>query len=149
MKELFVPYALAIQLKEKGFQEPCLAYYQVSKLFSEGYKLNYIQYEEDNPLINNMLSKDISAPLYQQVIDWFRENYEIYISSFIQFQNKIEDECEEEIIYIYELMSLTKTRKEELSYHPYVEDSNYFENSKDQSYYGSLNEVIEEALRLI
>ena len=28
MKHLFVPYEIAKQLKEKGFNEPCLAYYQ-------------------------------------------------------------------------------------------------------------------------
>lgn len=30
MKHLFVPYKLALELKEKGFDEPCLGFYSSS-----------------------------------------------------------------------------------------------------------------------
>lgn len=64
---LFVTYELALKLKEKEFDEPCFAYYQDTY----GLHLQYIKHEDKNPLINNANTDAIiSAPLYQQVIDW-------------------------------------------------------------------------------
>jgi hypothetical protein len=66
MKDLFVPYELAVKLKEKGFEKPVLAFYDVddatfSKPFTE-----LENYNDSGSLV--------SAPLWQQVIDWLRED---------------------------------------------------------------------------
>lgn len=75
MKHLFVPYELAVKLKEKRFDEYCLAYFEVNKNFRG------IWSEEMNPVDNSALfDGEISAPLYQQVIDWFDEKHQIIIS---------------------------------------------------------------------
>ena len=78
MNHLFVPYKIALQLKEKGFNEDCLAYYQ-QKLGAE--VLRFIWEEDTNPF-NNLLSDTITAPLYQQVIDWFRETHNLVINVY-------------------------------------------------------------------
>jgi hypothetical protein len=62
----FIPYEQALELKELGFDEPCLgAYYQkelrIVHLESKPTQLDYI----------------ILAPLYQQAFRWFRENYKL------------------------------------------------------------------------
>ena len=65
----FIPYEQALELKELGFDEPCLAFYN-------GKFLDSTDYDFDNGT-----SKDIGlcivAPLYQQAFRWFREKYEL------------------------------------------------------------------------
>jgi len=74
MKHLFVPYELAVKLKEKGFDEECLGYFDVDKGYTLGY---YLCYREES--FNSFLSEGIAAPLYQQVLDWLREKHDIHI----------------------------------------------------------------------
>jgi hypothetical protein len=70
MEKEFVTYEQALALKELGFDEDCLAFYN-------GKFLNSTDYNFDN---GN--SKDIglciTAPLKQQVFRWFREKYELH-----------------------------------------------------------------------
>jgi hypothetical protein len=59
MEKEFVPYEQALDLKELGFDEPCLMYYD--------YSLSLVEsgvYE-------------CKAPLYQQCWRWFREKYDL------------------------------------------------------------------------
>lgn len=75
MKDQFVTYEIAKHLKELGFNEPCFAGYCLDKTFAE----------PDNELNcfrnRNRSGEEISAPLWQQVIDWLREKhgYLIYV----------------------------------------------------------------------
>lgn len=71
MKNLFVPYGLALKLKEKGFNEPCLALFNNSdKPVIAG----------NTPVFNSKTEDDsiICVPTYQQVVDWFRINKDLY-----------------------------------------------------------------------
>ena len=89
MKKQFVTYEIALKLKELGFDEECLAYYDINILFPveqplpdefNTTKTNNIYYDNDfhYPLIK--LEDDIIiAPLYQQVTDWFRKKHNIHI----------------------------------------------------------------------
>ena len=75
MKEQFVTYEIALKLKELGFDESCFGYYGIQ---------NEIKYEISyNSDPNLQKRKFISAPLWQQVIDWFREKYDIVIQPII------------------------------------------------------------------
>jgi len=69
MNKEFIPYEQALEIKELGFNEPCLAFYNGKFLESTDYDFD------------NLTSKDIGlcifAPLYQQVFRWFREKYGI------------------------------------------------------------------------
>jgi hypothetical protein len=60
MENEFIPYEQALELKELGFDEPCLMYYDyLCTLVESGV------YE-------------CKAPLYQQVFRWFKEKYGVY-----------------------------------------------------------------------
>ncbi len=75
MEKEFVNYEQALVLKELGFNEECLYYYNIDrKLFQvyNKYKINDTFKNSDEDL-NIMLS----APLYQQAFRWFREKYEL------------------------------------------------------------------------
>ena len=67
MKKEFVTYEQALALKELGFDEPCLVFYNGKFLDSTDYNFD------------DGTSKDIGlctkAPLKQQVFRWFREKY--------------------------------------------------------------------------
>jgi len=78
MKEQFVTYDIALKLKELGFDEECLCTYGKSdKRFMRNPGTNMIDEPvEDNPYYwqNSKVHESvICAPLWQQVIDWFRE----------------------------------------------------------------------------
>ena len=75
----FVPQEISKQLRELGFNEPCIAYYD-----KDGDLLGDIGINEDiDNLYRNsyfVIYKDFSeseytAPLYQQAFRWFREKY--------------------------------------------------------------------------
>lgn len=70
MKELFVNYEIAKQLKEKGFAEECLAYYHIA------FGLTVERKVKENL---SGTGTETLAPLYQQVVDWFREKHKIHI----------------------------------------------------------------------
>jgi hypothetical protein len=65
----FVPYELALELKQLGFDEQCFSFYDSDgELYeSEGYyKKGY-----------NVFDEEVIAPLYQQAFRWFREKHNI------------------------------------------------------------------------
>jgi hypothetical protein len=63
MENEFIPYDLAVKLKNLGFDEPCFAWY-----VSESYGLEY------GKVVKSDLLKDgIVAPTFSQVFRWFRE----------------------------------------------------------------------------
>ena len=62
MKNEFVPYDIALAMKELGFDEPCFGCYREDKMFLFGRT-------SDNT------STWTLAPLYQQAFRWFREEY--------------------------------------------------------------------------
>jgi len=85
MKDLFVSYALAVALKEKGFDEPCFAWYDwVGKeLF-----INDRSFQDINPT---------NAPLYQQVIDWFMVKHNRQVNYHPSNRDKTIREIEENL----------------------------------------------------
>ena len=64
MTKEFVPYELALDLKELGFDEECLSAFFDDKIK----RCDYVQ---------NSKSNYLSAPLYQQAFRWFREKYSL------------------------------------------------------------------------
>jgi hypothetical protein len=66
MKEQFVPYELAVKLKQLGFDEPCLGFYERNQEL-------IIQ----ECLITDFHSDSLQcvAPLFQQAFRWFREEH--------------------------------------------------------------------------
>lgn len=78
MKHLFVPYELALKLKEKGFDEECFGNYDCwSKKEPARLMTNIYPYFLGQEYAKRFDKTCILAPLYQQVIDWFREKHSI------------------------------------------------------------------------
>ena len=68
MSELFVPYEIALQLKQKGFNESCFGGYG-----NDGeYKATRVDFQSD-------IEGFCLAPIHQQVVNWLKETHEIYI----------------------------------------------------------------------
>ena len=72
MNKEFVPYELALELKEIGFNEPCFGYYNsLGNYVPEENKIN----SSCNKL--GMYNQYCTTPLYQQAFRWFREKYQL------------------------------------------------------------------------
>jgi len=68
MKKEFIPYEQALELKELGFDEPCMFPYFYGNT-------NYIDSTYIELANYNATEKLVSAVLYQQAFRWFREKY--------------------------------------------------------------------------
>ena len=75
MEKEFVPYEQALELKELGFDEPCLAQYRKYDVGDATLDIGFSKNELISKFDN--LSLFCSAPLYQQAFRWFREKYKI------------------------------------------------------------------------
>lgn len=74
MSTLFVPYELAVKLKELGFDEDCLTCY--CKHWKD---LEIYLWKINQPDYGNYwdLNSKVEAPLWQQAFDWFREKHNL------------------------------------------------------------------------
>lgn len=74
MEKQFVPYELALKLKELGFKEECFKWWGSDGILNQKYNL----------------SNTILAPLWQQAFDWFRNEYNLEgnIKSWREGENK-------------------------------------------------------------
>lgn len=79
MEHLFVPYNIALMAKEKGFNEPCFAKYVTS---NKDFIVCGALFRRERGYMNSNSNSFtyITAPLYQQIIDWLRENYCIHVT---------------------------------------------------------------------
>ena len=77
MEKYFIPYEIALGLKELGFDEPCFGYFD--RLLSDYTIMNCDCINPKPTLFNhNSSSIVVSAPLYQQAFRFLREKYELY-----------------------------------------------------------------------
>jgi len=72
IERLFVPYEIALDLKELGFDEPCLGGY-IRFRGSGTFELAFYKYR--NVDFNTTSNIYVSAPTYSQAFTWFREKY--------------------------------------------------------------------------
>ena len=113
MKEQFVTYEIALKLKELDFDEECFTTYDDEKKLcnpfdykNSEYDLNDKSYIEDcehfiknsDLTLEKFLLKGfnsihytqfITAPIWQQAIDWLRENYSFHIQIHFDSTNDI------------------------------------------------------------
>ena len=133
MEKLFVPYKIAKQLKETGFSEPCFGRYIYDEFNFEWYLVQAQQSKPESTAFmfdkNHASYNYVTAPLYQQVVDWFREKHKVVI--------KI-DVCELNCIYAW-------VREQDSNNHLKIK----FDSDDHTDYYTCFNEAINEALKLI
>lgn len=124
LSKLFVPYKLAILSKEKGFDESCIAWFNDDRniIFYPLLKGDSLGVRQQDLHYTHLL-----APLYQQIVDWFREKHKICITvqQFDKWFADIED------------IPFTKA----------LIDGR--ENYGFNNYYEALNKAITEAFKLI
>lgn len=126
MKHLFLNKELSLIAKEKGFDESCFGYFSPDfKLFSD------ISCDPscNSDLVNSNF-QEIAAPLYQQIIDWFREEHSIIIQPTYKGDN-------DNGIAVFYADIISNFKEEDLS-----DEKSYF-------YYPALDEAITEAFELI
>jgi hypothetical protein len=86
MEREFVTYKIALQLKELGYNKRCLACFTphmgngIFELVREGSSNEKSGFNER--FIKSGAINGCSAPLWQQVIDWFREKYDTHIEIY-------------------------------------------------------------------
>ena len=82
MEKEFVPYEPSSELKELGFDEPCIAYwYNETPTNPEGQCLVYYKKPwDDEKIIKGIIREYYYAPLYQQAFRWFREKHSLRFS---------------------------------------------------------------------
>ena len=140
MDNLFVPYEIALELKAKGFNEECFAYWAFANNKKDLY---YIIPYEMGSSNNDPCKGDCTAPTHQQVIDWFREehNIEIFINSNLLSSTPIKGHITNELKRDYRYYNF-KIQKYDSLY-------NLKNGDGIPTYYEALNNTIEEALKLI
>ncbi len=122
MKDLFVSYDISKQLKEKGFKEGCFGY------FNNTGDLNYqCTYNSSGLKQIDLHIENTLAPIYQQVVDWFRDKHKILIYVLTDYHDGVL-----------------------LGYAGHTEVSDGItEYETEDTYYEALDKAIEEALKLI
>ena len=75
MKNVFVSYEVALELKQLGFDEPCIAFYN-------GRFLDFKIWNDDGREASQInVNMDVgqcpNAPTFSQVFRWFREKYKL------------------------------------------------------------------------
>ena len=87
MKEQFVPYEIALKLKEKGFDEPCFGFYKSNGEYEDYHSYRNGKYYLCNTktisklLDGENIAQKAIAPLWQQVIDWLCEVHNIEVDA--------------------------------------------------------------------
>lgn len=92
MKNIFIPYEIAKQLNETGFDEPCMGYYAMVDEYNKEIKLfievdycpstNIINISDDCYFYNYNTTDCISAPTWEQVFKWFRERGYLFVIGY-------------------------------------------------------------------
>ncbi len=74
MKKEFVSYEIALALKKLGFDEECLGCYPLfNKFLLTKHPYSNSKHQDETPL---------AAPLWQQAIDWFRDEKGLVINVY-------------------------------------------------------------------
>jgi hypothetical protein len=89
MKELFVPYEESLALRELGFDEPTNYLYNSSHDTPEAFPCDTVGIWKDwNSIYRCGLTKHLlSAPLYQQVFEWFRKKHGLICEITYEIEN--------------------------------------------------------------
>lgn len=121
MKNLFINYQIAKELKQIGFDDPCLVglngsnkmNHKLASRIGSNCEISWDKNDDGIPL-----------PLYQQATDWFREKHNLNI---VITKNKF---------WVCEIYNINTSKL----------ISGY---STNETYYQALNQAIQESIKLI
>jgi len=131
MNKLFVSYELALKLVKKGFNYPCLGFYDILADETQGVFMDNI--DEEFYIDNKGYDTRCAAPLYQQVIDWLRD------VKYINIETHYDYITYDVSIYNFKEGNSVKLQSSLIDGTPYC----------FTDIYEALNEGIKEALKLI
>jgi hypothetical protein len=138
MEKLFVSYELAVMAKEKGFDEPVLACYDGRK---EGNPLVQLGKSLDGFNYNQWNNRATSAPTHQQLIDFFRDEHNIYVNSDLLPNIKK---------YKGSFVPISITPKDFKTLKEYLQTREIYSTKENyDDYYEALNKALLEAFKLI
>ena len=88
MKNEFIPYAQALELKELGFDEPCfatfykkeLSQYPNSREEETGFNITPFELVKNTEVVG-LIADTITAPTFSQAFRFFREKYDLDVIS--------------------------------------------------------------------
>ena len=127
MNKQFVTYEIALKLKELGFNEKCLASYYTDdernydkggiydcrRKLSSSIDFDPFKEKFDNFYINSNETYYVSAPLWQQVIDWFKEKHNMYIE--ITYEGGLQKDTS---LYSFQIWSnQTSNKSDKMNYY--------------------------------
>ena len=79
MNEDFVPFELAVKLKEKGFRKPCVATYDKDGMLGYNYyqpkSIKAVSFDDCLCISDDL----VLAPTISQVLKWLREKKKIFV----------------------------------------------------------------------
>lgn len=102
MEEEFVPYEEALELRELGFDEPCLGIYKKIKN-KNPFKLKGVAKFEYRPnSVNSDFTVVPTAPTWGAAFRWFREKHKLFIS-FSRYRNSVVIEMPDTFSKVYEI----------------------------------------------
>ena len=77
MKNLFVPYYVAVEAMEHGFDEECLRFYNRTEVLRPSINRD----GDNNSYLTGVVDSDfVAAPTYGQLADWFRREKKLEIT---------------------------------------------------------------------
>ena len=111
MEKEFVPYELAVKLKEFGFDEPCLANWSNNKVF----QINHDFYKS-----SEMDERWLTAPTFSQAFRWFREPKNGSLNHLDFMYDYLKDDFmsyeESELACLEKLIEIVEMKKEILTF---------------------------------
>jgi hypothetical protein len=141
MNHLFVSYEIALLAKQKEYDEPCLGYYTHNeKLCRFGSTSNAVDIITETH--QGLYYSYVLAPLYQQLVDWFRVKHNIQIQqampipkeAVVAANGKLDHISQRYVFYIY---------------NEYANPRIVGKDQRSDDYYEALKKAIEEAFKLI
>lgn len=82
MEKYFLPYRLALKLRELGFEQDCLAWF-----YSDNSGMGKLHLEPSK----FGTKYHLNAPLYQQVFEWFNSTYKLSSHADLKSKDHIGD----------------------------------------------------------
>ena len=110
MTKQFVPYELSLQLKELGFDEPCIkGFYNKEELYT------VVSNSQD---FNHRQSKEelVSSPFWQQAFEFFRNKFGLFCSILLDIYS---EPCT--LTFIIEKLDSNRQYVKR-TYYPFLED---------------------------
>jgi hypothetical protein len=115
IQDNFVPYEIALELKELGFESMCFGFYRSSEDILPTTEL--ITRISSIQTMNKVgLRIEVLAPLYQQAFDFFREKYNLdsEIGKYWHYSLTEDEERNRKTFYRYTISNFKLSRKDYL-----------------------------------